>query len=107
MSREDILRVLRNEFRNNTRERLAEMTALLERARCNPDDIRLRELERHFHGLAGLGGTYGYQSVTELSREAENLCETSFGSPESVDLDRLSAILSAIAREIEVDHDRE
>lgn len=107
MSREDILRVLRNEFRSNTRERLSEMTVLLDRVTSGPEGARLRELERHFHGLAGLGGTYGYQSVTELSREAENLCEAGFEAPESVDYDRLSAILSELAREIEVDHDSE
>jgi len=103
MTREDILRALREEFRGNTRERLAEMAALLGDARRTPDSTRLRDLERHFHGLAGLGGTYGYQSITELSREGEEICEGGFATPDLADYDRLAAILADLAGAIEVD----
>jgi chemotaxis protein histidine kinase CheA len=103
MSREDILHALRDEFRANTRERLVEMSALLERVRETPDESKLRSLERHFHGLAGLGGTYGYQPVTVLAREGEVLCEQSMASPAAIDCDQLAAIMSALSGAIEHD----
>jgi len=101
MTREDILRALRDEFRANTRSRLTEMDRLLDQLRRSPDSETLRELERHFHGLAGLGGTYGYQSVTSLSREGESLAEDGFSVPVAADYDKLSEILRAIAAAIE------
>ena len=99
MSREDILRALRDEFRQNTRERLTEMHALLERLRTSPDSETLRDVERHFHGLAGLGGTYGYATITSLSQEGESMCGST--APPELDFDRLSGILTTIAEAIE------
>jgi chemotaxis protein histidine kinase CheA len=107
MTREDILRALRDEFRENTRFRLVEMHSLLERIELLPDAATLRELERHFHGLAGLGGTYGYQSVTSLSREGENICESGAPNPDAVDYSRLAGIVSRIAGAIEEAPDSE
>lgn len=101
MTREDILRVLRNEFRDNTRGRLVEMSSILDQLRLEPDSVRLRELERHFHGLAGLGGTYGYSSITSASREGETICEGGNPSTGAVDYERLAGILAELARAIE------
>jgi len=101
MTREDILRALREEFRENTRARLIEMSGLLKTLSSAPDAARLESLERHFHGLAGLGGTYGYASVTALSREGEDACANGAPSPETVDFVRLSEILSALSDAIE------
>lgn len=101
MTREDILRALRDEFRENTRARLTEMSSILDELARVPDPARLRELERHFHGLAGLGGTYGYQSVTTLSREGEDLCGDALDTPgTAADLTRLTDIVAGIASEI-------
>lgn len=107
MTREDILRSLRDEFRENTRVRLVEMSALLERIAEAPDSTSARELGRNFHGLAGLGGTYGYQSVTALSREGEDLCEAGVTSAASIDCSRLAAIVESIAEAIEEAPDNE
>jgi chemotaxis protein histidine kinase CheA len=107
MTREDILRALRSEFRDNTRSRLVAMNGLLEQLRREPDSARLRELERHFHGLAGLGGTYGYSSVTSASREGETICEDGLSSPDAVDHEQLAGILAEISRAIEEVPDNE
>lgn len=107
MSREDILRALRDEFRSNTRDRLVEMSELLGLLVDEPDENQLRVLERHFHGLAGLGGTYGYQSVTSMSREGEDVCAGSAPSPSEADIDRLRRILAALEAAIEEAPDSE
>lgn len=107
MTREDILRSLREEFRENTRVRLGEMSALLEHIAEAPDSTNVRELGRNFHGLAGLGGTYGYQSITALSREGEDLCEAGAACADSVDYSRLAAIVESIAEAIEEAPDNE
>ena len=96
------LRALREEFRENTRDRVVEMRALVTTIETSPDSNRLRDLERHFHGLAGLGGTYGYDSVTALSREGEDLCEEAADAPATVDTRRLSEILSSVLVAIEM-----
>jgi diguanylate cyclase (GGDEF)-like protein len=41
----------------------------LERDSC--DAAALQQLARHFHALAGMGGTYGFPRVSELGDEAE------------------------------------
>jgi len=101
MTREDILRALREEFRENTRTRLVEMSGLIETLSSDPDADQLHSLERHFHGLAGLGGTYGYASVTAISREGEDACAHGASSPEAVDFARLADILAIISAAIE------
>ncbi len=107
MSREDILSGLREEFRANTRERLAEMNDLVATIDEALDLERVRVLERHFHGLAGLGGTYGYANVTALSREGEDICEDGASGTDSLDLRRLSEIVSQLLAAIERTPDNE
>lgn len=63
---------LRERFRAATIPRLAVMSALLDRLARDPADAEARrELTRHFHGLAGMGGTHGFPRVSELAEEAE------------------------------------
>ncbi len=63
---------LRGRFRETTRIRLDEMASLLAALERDPRDAEsLRNLARHFHGLAGMGGTYGFPRVSELGDEAE------------------------------------
>jgi hypothetical protein len=46
-------------------------------------------LERAFHSLAGIGGTYGFPEVTRLAREGERLCQTG-------DVSRVERIVAAM-----------
>lgn len=63
---------LRVRFRETTAVRLREMTSLLDALdRDRSDAAALQLLARHFHALAGLGGTYGYPRVSELGDEGE------------------------------------
>lgn len=64
---------LRGRFRETSRIRLDEMASLLaalERDRA--DAVSLQKLGKHFHGLAGMGGTYGFPRVSELGDEGES-----------------------------------
>jgi diguanylate cyclase (GGDEF)-like protein len=63
-----LLEDLRARFRETARIRLDEMTELLARA---PGHEALLKLARHFHFMAGMGGTYGYGGVSALGDEAE------------------------------------
>ncbi|MGZ5444532.1 MAG: diguanylate cyclase [Thermoanaerobaculia bacterium] len=63
---------LRRRFRETSRIRLDEMASLLATLERDPRDAEsLRNLAKHFHGLAGMGGTYGFPRVSELGDEAE------------------------------------
>lgn len=71
---DSLLAELRGRFREAARIRLVEMTVLLgclERDLC--DAAALQQLAKHFHALAGMGGTYGFPRVTELGDEAERV----------------------------------
>ena len=63
---------LRGRFRETSRIRLDEMASLLSALERDPRDVEsLRNLAKHFHGLAGMGGTYGFPRVSQLGDEAE------------------------------------
>ncbi|HET8773368.1 MAG TPA: Hpt domain-containing protein, partial [Thermoanaerobaculia bacterium] len=63
---------LRGRFRETSRIRLDEMESLLGALERDPRDAEaLQKLAKHFHGLAGMGGTYGFPNVSRLADEAE------------------------------------
>jgi CheY-like chemotaxis protein len=63
---------LRGRFRETSRIRLDEMASLLAALeRDREDAASLQKLAKHFHGLAGMGGTYGFPRVSHLGDEAE------------------------------------
>jgi CheY-like chemotaxis protein len=67
-----VLDDIRGRFLETSRLRLGEMDLLLRRLEEDPGDAAaLQQLARHFHGLAGLGGTCGFPRVSELGDEAE------------------------------------
>lgn len=66
------LEALQIRFRHNSIARLEEMSALIDTLVANlGDNDALVALRHHFHGLAGLGGTYGYPIVSILALQAE------------------------------------
>ncbi len=73
---QEALDKFRDEFLRSSRERLDAMAALLDRVRQDPSTPDLLEgLARHFHGLAGSGGIYGFERVSRLAGEGELDCQ--------------------------------
>ncbi len=67
-----LLADLRDRFRETSRVRLDDMEALLAALDRDPRAAAsLQQLAKHFHALAGMGGTYGFPRVSELGDEAE------------------------------------
>jgi chemotaxis protein histidine kinase CheA len=62
------LEELQQRFLEGLQHRLTDLTQLLVGS-ADPD-----LLMRMFHSLAGIGGTYGFHGVTDMSRSCENLC---------------------------------
>jgi len=68
-----LLEELRGRFRETARVRVCDMAALLDQLESDPSDAAaLRLLGRHFHGLAGMGGTYGFPRISVLGDEGES-----------------------------------
>ena len=104
------LESLRTRFRTSTAARLSEMEALVEAlARDASDRPSLEALARHFHGLAGLGATYGYPSISTLADEGEAGAvplARGGGVPEAPVVERWRALVAAIAAELKADERR-
>jgi diguanylate cyclase (GGDEF)-like protein len=63
-------------FLSRTETRLASMATLLQQLASNPADRgSVNELARHFHALAGLGGTFGFPLVSEIAGRREAECK--------------------------------
>jgi chemotaxis protein histidine kinase CheA len=67
---EAAMKVLRAEYLADAPERVRELSAALGRLRAR-DQTALADLQRHFHRLAGSGGSYGFPEITIRSRAAE------------------------------------
>jgi len=96
---------LHSRFREAARVRVHEMAALLAALERDPHDAEsLQGLAKHFHGLAGMGGTCGFPRVSELGDdvESEMLRLSRAGAlPDAAVIARWKAITAAIARELE------
>jgi len=68
---EAAMHALRAEYLAESPERVRELSAALGRLRTK-DATALADLQRHFHRLAGSGGSYGFPLVTDRSRAAEH-----------------------------------
>lgn len=66
----DRLLHLQRRFLDGVERRLAHMSTELDAA-ADAD-----ALMRMFHSLAGIGGTYGFPRVSEISRRCEEMCTT-------------------------------
>lgn len=102
---ETLLADLRARFREAAETRLVEMTVLLGcLERDGSDRVALRQLAKHFHALAGMGGTYGFPRVSELGDEAEGtLLPLVKGEkrPDPAAIIRWFELAQAIGRELE------
>lgn len=67
---------LKQQFIFRSRERLSAIENLLDQMQYRPGDSNLlREIRKHFHWLAGSGGTYGFDEITQWGTYGEELCE--------------------------------
>jgi diguanylate cyclase (GGDEF)-like protein len=102
---DSLLADLRGRFRETARTRLGDMTSLLARLeRDRSDTAALQQLAKHFHALAGMGGTYGYPRVTELGDEAEAVMLPLVkrgGTPDAATVSRWRELTQAIDAELE------
>ncbi|HEX9982420.1 MAG TPA: response regulator [Thermoanaerobaculia bacterium] len=72
MSLESEFEELRAHFRETAANRLAEMARCITTLLADPRDAGcFNTLSRHFHGLAGLGTTYGFPRISELADVGE------------------------------------
>ncbi len=69
---EAAMRTLRAEYLAESPERVRELSAALGRLRAK-DAAAMGELRLLFHRLAGSGGSYGFQAITDRSRAAEHV----------------------------------
>jgi diguanylate cyclase (GGDEF)-like protein len=100
-----LLEDLRGRFRETSRIRLDDMASLLAALEREPRDAEpLQKLAKHVHGLAGMGGTYGFPRVSELgdAMEGEMLVLIRNGeAPESAQLARWKALTAEIRIELD------
>lgn len=67
---------LKNQFVARSKERLVAIDTLLTRLQSAPSDVGLlRQIMQHFHWLAGSGGTYGFDDITQWGTYGEELCD--------------------------------
>jgi diguanylate cyclase (GGDEF)-like protein len=101
-----LLGELRGRFRETARIRLDEMESLLAALERDPRDAEsLQKLAKHFHGLAGMGGTYGFPHVSKLGDEVEGelLPLVRKGAAERASIARWKAVVAEIRAEIDSD----
>ena len=85
-------------FRDRSRRRVEEMASLLDRQ-------DMAGLTHHFHGLAGLGATYGFAEVSRLGDEGEGMLlairkEKRAATPE--ELEKLRELIEGLRRVLTV-----
>lgn len=67
---------LKQQFIVRSKERLSAIENLLDQMQYRPGDYALlRNIRQHFHWMAGSGGTYGFDEITQWGTYGEELCE--------------------------------
>ena len=84
------LEELRNRFFLGMGRRLSELATELNTM------ADAESLMRKFHSLAGIAGTYGYDGVTEISRECELLCLTAMAEIRALTDDERGSLRAAV-----------
>lgn len=92
-------------FLETSAQQLATMSESIATLGNSPDDtVALTALGRCFHDLAGTGGTFGFQEVTELCRVGERRWKSLAGSgkhPTAADLDVWKDLITRIGVELQ------
>jgi len=100
-----LLQELRERFRETARVRLEEMRALVARLTLDRSDLgALERLATHFHGLTGMGGTYGFPRVSDLGAEAERSISPLMKrgrTPDEKTIERWDELIGEMASELD------
>jgi hypothetical protein len=85
-------------FVKRLHERIGVMRETVARIGSGQGEART-ELQRQFHSLAGIGGTFGYPAITNLAREGEALCAASGSalSPIAAAVERISHLAEGVS----------
>jgi chemotaxis protein histidine kinase CheA len=86
---------MRRRFAERTTVRLNEISSLLEALAAGERDL-LEQLYRHFHALAGLGGTYGFDAVSEACLVVERELKLLLASGDPVGADTIHRCRAAV-----------
>jgi len=100
---DELLAELAEQFRLSALERLVTMTELVASLDANRADREtLVLIHRHFHGLAGLGGTYGFPHVSEIAADIEAACDDALAgtAPDDAFIALLRRGIESIGREV-------
>src|SRR5579883_1121687 len=90
-------RELKTQFIGRSKERLIAIETLLSRLHATPDDVGLlRLIMQHFHWLAGSGGTYGFEEVTQWGTYGEELCDYLLKLQAPVSMEDQQKLLTAL-----------
>lgn len=97
---DDQFQDLKTQFIARSKDRMNAIESLLARLMQNPSDISiLRQVMQHFHWLAGSGGTYGFNDITQWGTYGEELCDylLKLQSPVTpADHDKLTTALNTV-----------
>lgn len=100
MSWEQQFSELKQQFLKRAADRLDTVDSLIRKLAEAPDDnLILRQISQQFHWLAGSGGTYGFDDVTQWGTYGEELCDyfIKVGRPVTAeDLEKLSSALITV-----------
>ncbi|MBY0550601.1 MAG: response regulator [Candidatus Obscuribacterales bacterium] len=100
MSWEQQFSELKQQFLKRAADRLDTVDSLIRKLAEAPDDnLILRQISQQFHWLAGSGGTYGFDDVTQWGTYGEELCDYFIKVARPVtqdDLDKLSSALETV-----------
>jgi chemotaxis protein histidine kinase CheA len=88
----DFLLELRRRFLTGLERRSSDLTAML-RGSADPESLM-----RMFHSLAGIGGTYGFHQVTDISRLSEALCQNAMAEQRAITVTEKQELADAIAK---------
>jgi diguanylate cyclase (GGDEF)-like protein len=94
---------LKDRFVEGSAARLIRLSATLDQLEQNPTESdALSDLLRQFHGLSGLGTTYGFPRVTVLGYQGERECDQLIQDktfPKNTDIRRWRSVLEALRAE--------
>lgn len=91
------LAFLRERFATGLSSRVTQMRECIDAVTQRQDPATEATLERLFHSLAGIGGTYGYPEITFLAKAGEDACRLDDRRSRAARGALLHAIVDAIA----------
>ncbi|MBY0550602.1 MAG: response regulator [Candidatus Obscuribacterales bacterium] len=73
---QDRFTALKNQFISRSVERIGSLALLIESLSQKPNELALlKDVRQQFHWFAGSGGIYGFESVTRLGLQGEDICD--------------------------------